>query len=58
MPPKLLNDDRLVVTYVRLRVSVRRRIDKLAKKRGHPHTRASVAAELIVRGLDRKGNTP
>jgi hypothetical protein len=43
-------DDR-VVTYVRVRPEVHAQIVQIAEKRGYPHTIASVAAELISRGL-------
>jgi hypothetical protein len=39
------------VMYIRLRSAERTRITKIAEKRGHPHTLASVAAESILRGL-------
>jgi hypothetical protein len=43
-------DDR-VVTYVRVKPEEHARIARIAGDRGHPHTIASVAAEMISRGL-------
>jgi hypothetical protein len=47
---KSKRDDR-VVTYVRVKQTEYAQILKIAKKRGHPHTIASVTAEMISRGL-------
>lgn len=44
------NDDR-IVTYVRVAPLEHAQITRIAKKRGRPHTIASVAAEMISRGL-------
>lgn len=43
-------DDR-VVTYVRVKPEEHERIVQIVEKRGYPHTIASVAAEMITRGL-------
>jgi len=47
---KSKRDDR-VVTYVRVRPEEHARIAKLAEDRGYPHTIASVASEMISKGL-------
>jgi hypothetical protein len=44
-----------IVTYIRIPRADRRRIESIAKKRGPPHTIASVAAEMITRGLNSSG---
>jgi hypothetical protein len=49
-PVKAKRDDR-VVTYVRLKPTEHARIVKIADERGLPHTIASVAAEMISKGL-------
>jgi len=40
-----------VVMYVRVRPEDRALITKIAEERGYPHTAASVAGEVIARGL-------
>jgi len=40
-----------VVTYVRVKPEEHAQIAQIAEKRGYPHTIASVAAEMISRGL-------
>ncbi len=40
-----------VVTYVRVKPEEHALIAQIAEKRGYPHTIASVAAEMISRGL-------
>jgi hypothetical protein len=40
-----------VVMYVRVLPKEHARITKIVRKRGYPHTIASVAAEMISRGL-------
>jgi hypothetical protein len=47
---KAKRDDRIVL-YLRVKSAERARIAEIAEKRGHPHTLASVAAEMIGRGL-------
>lgn len=39
------------VMYVRVKPEEHALIDQIAKKRGYPHTKASIAAELISKGL-------
>ena len=43
--------DKRVVTYVRVKPEDYALIEEIAKKRGYPHTIASVATEMISRGL-------
>lgn len=43
-------DDR-IVTYIRVKPEVHAQIVQIAEKRGYPHTIASVASEMISRGL-------
>jgi hypothetical protein len=43
--------DNRIVAYIRLRPEEHARIAKIVKVRGYPHTFASVAAEMISRGL-------
>lgn len=43
--------DSRIVSYIRLEAKEHARISKIAKKRGRPHTFASVAAEMISKGL-------
>lgn len=43
-------DDR-VVTYVRVKPEEHAQIAQIAEKRGYPHTIASVASEMISKGL-------
>ncbi len=40
-----------VVMYTRLQPELHVQIERIAKERGWPHTIASVAAEMIARGL-------
>ena len=47
---KLKRDNRLVA-YIRLNAKEHAQISKIAQKRGHPHTFASVAAEMISKAL-------
>lgn len=47
-----------VVTYVRVKLEDHARIKQIAAKRGHPHTIASVAAEMISRGLKEDAELP
>lgn len=48
---KAKRDDR-IVTYIRLSPKHHARVAQIAKKRGYPHTLASVMAELIARSLE------
>lgn len=48
---KKFKRDSRVVTYVRLLPEEHALIEKIAQKRGYPHTIASVAGEMISRGL-------
>lgn len=50
MPKKPKRENR-IVSYIRLHAKEHARISKIARKRGHPHTFASVAAEMISKGL-------
>jgi hypothetical protein len=43
--------DNRIVTYVRVQPEEHARITQIAEERGLPHTIASVAAEMITRGL-------
>ena len=43
--------DNRVVAYIRLNAKEHAQISKIAQKRGHPHTFASVAAEMISKAL-------
>ena len=43
--------DNRIVAYIRLKPEEHARITKIAEKRGYPHTFASVAGEMITRGL-------
>ena len=52
---KAKNDNR-VVMYIRVKPEAYAEITKIAKDRGLPHTIASVAAEMVLRGL--KGDAP
>lgn len=52
MKAKKAKHDARIVIYLRVRPTERARIAKIAEKRGHPHTIASVAAEMISRGLE------
>lgn len=47
-----------VVTYVRVKPEEHARITEIAEKRGYPHTIASVAAEMISRGLKDEASAP
>ncbi len=40
-----------IVTYVRMTPEMRARITEIVAQRGYPHTIASVAFEMIERGL-------
>jgi molybdenum cofactor biosynthesis enzyme len=40
-----------VVTYVRMTPAARDQIDQIVKERGYPATIASVASEMITKGL-------
>ena len=40
-----------LVTYVRLTPQARAQISKIVEERGYPHTIASIAAEMITKGL-------
>lgn len=44
--------DNMVVAYVRMKKDDHKDIAELAEARGYPHTLASVAAEMISRGLE------
>jgi hypothetical protein len=48
---KAKRGDNRVVTYVRVKPAEHALIVKIAEKRGYPHTIASVAGEMISRGL-------
>lgn len=50
-------DDR-VVTYVRVTPAEHAQIVQIAALRGYPHTFASVAAEMIARGLSSEPHAP
>lgn len=50
-------DDR-VVTYVRVKPEEHELIVQIVEKRGYPHTIASVAAEMISRGLKEEITQP
>jgi hypothetical protein len=54
---KVKRNNRRVVTYVRVKSEEHALIAEIAEKRGHPHTIASVAAEMISRGLKAAANT-
>ena len=43
--------DGRVVAYIRMNAKEHTQISKIAAKRGHPHTFASVAAEMISKAL-------
>ena len=43
--------DNRVVAYIRMNAKEHAQISKIAQKRGHPHTFASVAAEMISKAL-------
>lgn len=43
--------DRRVVAYIRMNAKEHAQISKIVQERGHPHTFASVAAEMISKGL-------
>jgi len=43
--------DNRIVAYIRMDAKEHAQIAKIAKKRGHPHTFASVAAEMISKAL-------
>ncbi len=47
---KSKRDDR-IVAYIRIKPEEHAQIAEIVKKRGYPHTFASVAAEMISRGL-------
>jgi hypothetical protein len=47
---KSKRDDRVTI-YVRVKPEVHARIAEIAEKRSHPHTIASVTAEIISKGL-------
>lgn len=49
--PKKSKRDNRVVTYVRVTPEEHARIVRIAEKRGYPHTIASVASEMISKGL-------
>jgi L-fucose mutarotase/ribose pyranase (RbsD/FucU family) len=46
--------DKRIVMYLRVRETEHAKIAKIAEERGHPHTIASVAAEMISKSLKRK----
>ena len=48
---KKFKRDNRVVTYIRVRPEEHAQIVKIANRRGHPHTIASVAAEMISKAL-------
>ena len=48
---KKTRSDDLLVMYVRVKRAARDKIAQLAKKRGYPHTLASVLGDVIDRGL-------
>jgi hypothetical protein len=50
-PKKTKRGDERVTTYVRVKSEEHALIVQIAEKRGWPHTIASVAAEMISRGL-------
>jgi hypothetical protein len=52
---KAKRNDQRVVTYVRVTPEEHALIAEIAQKRGYPHTIASVAAEMIARGLASEG---
>lgn len=54
---KKKRDDR-VVTYVRLSPEVHKQIEQIAEERGYPHSIASVATEMVLRGLEAVGSAP
>jgi molybdenum cofactor biosynthesis enzyme len=43
--------DNRIVMYLRVKPEEHKKIAKIAKERGYPHTIASVAAEMFARGL-------
>ncbi len=43
--------DNRIVTYVRVKPEEHALIEEIAKKRGYPHTIASVASEMLSKGL-------
>lgn len=47
--------DNRIVAYIRMKPEEHALITKIAKKRGYPHSFASVAAEMISRGLTATG---
>lgn len=47
-----------IVMYVRVRPEEHDRVVKLVEQRGYPHTIASVAAEMISRGLASEPTSP
>jgi molybdenum cofactor biosynthesis enzyme len=55
-PKKAKRGDDRIVAYVRMKQEDHAMIAQIAEKRGYPHTIASVAAEMISRGL--KTETP
>jgi hypothetical protein len=48
---KAKHGDTRIVTYVRVKPEEHALIVQIAEKRGYPHTFASVAGEMITRGL-------
>lgn len=44
-------DDRIVL-YIRVKPIERAKIAKIVEERGYPHTIASVAGEMLARGLE------
>jgi hypothetical protein len=55
---KAKRGDNRVVTYVRVKPEEHALITQIAEKRGYPHTIASVAAEMISRGLKEEATPP
>lgn len=50
--------DLRIVTYVRIKPQEHAQIAKIAEKRGYPHTIASVAGEMVARGLQSETDAP
>lgn len=48
---KKVKRDNRIVAYIRMNAKEHAQISKIAQKRGHPHTFASVAAEMISKAL-------
>lgn len=57
-PPKKAKRGSSIVMYVRVRPEEHARVVKLVEQRGYPHTIASVAAEMISRGLASEAPAP